>query len=49
MPPDTGPKIRISTPSPKTVAVLFSSNCKPTSLGDSCCAAIPEPTTTATS
>ena len=38
----------MSTARPKTVAMLFSSNWMPTSLGDSCCAAMPEPTTTAT-
>ena len=47
--PDTGPSIRISTASPNAVAVLFSSSCRPTSFGDSCWAAIPEPTTTVTS
>ena len=47
--PETGPTMRISTVSPSTVAVLFSRSCRPTSSGDSCCAAIPEPTTTATS
>ena len=47
--PDTGPNSRISTVSPRTVAVLFSSSCRPTSFGDSCWAAIPDPTTTATS
>ena len=31
------------------MAVLFSSNCNPTWPGDSRCAMIPEPTTTATS
>ena len=28
-PPETGPNIKINTASPKTVAVLFSSSCKP--------------------
>ena len=47
--PETGPNNRISTARPNTVAVEFSSSCNPTSSGDSCCAAIPEPTTTVTS
>ena len=47
--PDTGPNIRISTPSPNTVASEFCSSCRPTSVGDSCWAAMPEPMTTATS
>ncbi len=44
-----GPSITMSTVSPNTVAVEFSSNCNPTSSGDSRWAAIPEPTTTVTS
>ena len=47
--PDTGPNIRISTANPNTVAVLFSNSCNPVLPGDSCCAAIPDPTTTVTS
>lgn len=46
---ETGPNIKMSTANPKTVAVEFSKSCKPTSSGDSCAAAIPEPTTTVTS
>ena len=48
-PPDTGPNTKINTASPNTVAVLFSSSCKPPSDGDSLAAAIPDPTTTVTS
>src|SRR5690242_2041049 len=47
--PDTGPNSRISTPSPNTVVSEFCSSCSPVSVGDSCCAAMPEPMTTATS
>jgi hypothetical protein len=47
--PDTGPNSRISTPSPNTVVSEFCSSCTPTSVGDSCWAAMPEPMTTATS
>ncbi len=47
--PDTDPKARISATSAAPVAIEFSSNCRPVSPGDSRCAAIPEPTTTATS
>ena len=47
--PETGPNIRISTANPNTVAVLFSSSCNPVLPGDSCWAAIPDPTTTLTS
>src|SRR5262245_39973127 len=47
--PEMGPNIKISTASPNTVAVEFSSSCSPTSAGDSCAAAMPEPTTTVTS
>ena len=47
--PDTGPKIKISTANPSTVAVLFSSSCSPVSVGDRAAAAAPEPTTTVTS
>src|SRR3546814_16802517 len=32
--PDTGPNSRISTPSPNTVAVEFSSNCRPVLPGE---------------
>ena len=46
--PDTGPNARISATSPAPVAVEFSSSCRPMSLGESRCAAMPEPTTTAT-
>src|SRR5258707_8624348 len=46
--PDTGPNSRIRTERPNAVAIEFSSNCNPASLGDSCAAAIPEPTTTVT-
>src|SRR3977135_767559 len=46
--PDTGPNSRISTERPNAVAIEFSSSCNPASLGDSCAAAIPEPTTTVT-
>src|SRR6185312_10531606 len=48
-PPETGPNTKINTASPKAVAVLFSSSCKPLSVGDSLAAAIPDPTTTVTS
>ena len=48
-PPETGPNTKINTASPNTVAVLFSSSCKPPSDGDSLAAAIPDPTTTVTS
>src|SRR5438270_7457063 len=47
--PDTDPNARISATSPPAVAVEFSSNCSPTSPGDNRTAAIPDPTTTATS
>src|SRR5581483_5458373 len=47
--PDTGPKSRIRTARPNAVAVEFSSSCSPMSLGDSRAAAMPEPTTIATS
>jgi hypothetical protein len=48
-PPETGPNTKINTASPNTVAVLFSSSCKPLSDGDSLAAPIPDPTTTVTS
>ena len=41
--PDTGPNIKISTANPNTVAVLFSSSCRPTSPGESCCSGDPGP------
>src|SRR6476469_9150135 len=47
--PGTGPNIRINTANPNTVAVLFSSSCNPVLPGESCWAAIPDPTTTVTS
>ena len=45
---DTGCRAMISAASAAPVANAFSSSCSPTSLGDSRCAAIPEPTTAAT-
>ena len=48
-PPDTGPKARISATRPAPVASAFSSSWRPTSSGDSRCAAMPEPMTTVTS
>ena len=39
--PETGPNSRISTASPNTVAVEFSSSCSPTSFGESCCGGDP--------
>ena len=45
--PDTVTKTRISTARPSAVANAFSKSCRPTSVGDSRCAAMPEPTTTA--
>jgi hypothetical protein len=48
--PETGPNNnKIRTASPNTVAVEFSSSCSPTSSGESCWAAMPDPTTTVTS
>src|SRR3954447_8106608 len=47
--PDTGPNSRMSTVSPRNVAVEFSSSCRPTSPGERRSAAMPEPTTTVTS
>ncbi len=44
--PETGPKMRISAKSPAAVAAAFSRSCRPTS-SLSCCAAIPEPITSA--
>ena len=47
--PETGPNARISATSPAPVAIEFSSSCSPMSSGESRCAAMPEPTTIATS
>lgn len=47
--PETGWKISMSTASPSAVALEFSSSCRPTSPGERRWAAMPEPTTTATS
>ena len=46
-PPDTGPNIKMIANSPAAVAAAFSSNSSPVSPGDSRCAAMPEPMTTA--
>ena len=46
--PDTGPNARMRATSPPAVAAAFSNSWRPVSCGDSRCAAIPEPTTTAT-
>ena len=46
--PEIGPRAKIKAISPPVVAAAFSSNCKPTSLGERRCAMMPEPTTTAT-
>jgi hypothetical protein len=40
--------MRMRTANPNAVAVEFSSSCSPTSFGDSCAAAMPDPTTTVT-
>src|SRR6476646_9314288 len=47
--PDTEPTARMIATSPAAVAAAFSNSCSPTSPGDSRWAAMPEPTTTATS
>ena len=46
-PPETGPNIRMIANSPAAVAAAFSNSCKPVSPGESVCAAIPEPITSA--
>ena len=46
-PPETGPNIKMIANSPAAVAAAFSSSSSPVSPGDSRCAAIPEPITTA--
>ena len=46
-PPDTGPNIKMMANSPAAVAAAFSSNSSPVAPGDRCCAAMPEPITTA--
>ena len=45
--PETGPNIKMMANSPAAVAAAFSSNSRPVSPGDSRCAAMPEPITTA--
>ena len=47
--PEIGPSARISATSPAPVAVEFWSSCSPTLFGERRCAAMPEPTTIATS
>ena len=46
-PPETGPNIKMIANSPAAVAAAFSSSSSPVWPGDSRCAAIPEPITTA--
>ena len=46
-PPETGPNIKMIANSPAAVAAAFSSSCRPVWPGDSRCAAMPEPITTA--
>ena len=46
-PPETGPNIKMIANSPAAVAAAFSSNSSPVWPGDSRCAAMPEPITTA--
>ncbi len=46
-PPETGPNMRMIVNSPAAVAAAFSSSSRPVWPGDSRCAAIPEPITTA--
>ena len=46
-PPETGPNIKMIAYSPAAVAAAFSSSSSPVAPGDSRCAAIPEPITTA--
>ena len=46
-PPETGPNIKMIANNPAAVAAAFSSSCSPVWPGDSRCAAIPEPITTA--
>src|SRR5437763_2160769 len=46
--PDTAPTARMIAIRPAAVAAEFSNSCSPTLPGDSRCAAMPEPTTTAT-
>ena len=45
--PETGPNIKMIANSPAAVAAAFSSSSSPVSHGDSRCAAIPDPITTA--
>jgi hypothetical protein len=46
-PPETGPNIKMIANSPAAVAAAFSTSCSPVWPGDSRCAAIPDPITTA--
>ena len=46
-PPETGPNIKMIANSPAAVAAAFSSSSSPVWPGDSRCAAMPEPITTA--
>ena len=46
-PPETGPNIKMIAYSPAAVAAAFSSSSSPVWPGDSRCAAMPEPITTA--
>src|SRR5450631_2752960 len=48
-PTETGPKARINATRPEPVTMAVISSCKPTLPGDSRCAAMPDPTTMATS
>ena len=45
--PDTGPNIKMMANSPAAVAAAFSSSSRPVWPGESRCAAIPDPITTA--
>jgi hypothetical protein len=47
--PEMDPNVRISANSPAPVAVEFSNSSRPALPGDSRCAAIPDPTTIASS
>src|SRR6478672_4859501 len=46
-PPETGPNMRMIANSPAAVAVAFSNSWSPTSPGESCSAAMPDPITSA--